>query len=120
MSQSGLYDVSVSVLIIPHHRRNYFKHFACYGSKCRVALKDIVDAAGIAVINLYCLPTNGALSQPAVTETPKILELWIIHSQYLLRRTYSSCGSYTTFIVFRIFSIPEFNAEIKLTVREIN
>ena len=92
MQWSGPFVDSVSVLLLPHHRRNHFKNPSGCCLQCRAALKGCIDAAGIIVIDLYDLAANGTLSQFAVAECAQALKFRIIRPQHLCCRAWRSNG----------------------------
>jgi hypothetical protein len=80
-SCAGPFDTSVSVLILPHYRRNHFKHFACYCPQRGAAIKRGIDAVAIVIINSDYLLPDSAAGKGVVSKRPQVLEIFVILSQ---------------------------------------
>ena len=70
-------------LLLPCHRRKYFKHFAHHCLQGRIAIKHSIDAVGIGVIALYNLPADGRLSKTAIAKGAQIFKLRVVCAKRL-------------------------------------
>ena len=73
-----LSDASVSVLILPQHRGNYFNHTPDEFPQRRAALQDCIYDIYIAIIDLCKLTSNSFFLKDIITKKSQVGNTWVI------------------------------------------